>query len=120
MFRFLKSIRAKPTLWYSFVVLLILVAFGLVTYEYTSQQLAENLDRSLSNEVIWVNNYIKPKVDKVKPSKKFASKNKPAATVEVQPPVRDETEYGEADDEIWNQIYQHALINPKKTMIEVT
>jgi heavy metal sensor kinase len=115
----LRSIRAKLTLWYSFVVLTTLGAFGIVSYVYTSEQLSENLDRSLSNEVKWVNNFIKPKASKVKPSKKFTSKKKPPPVEEPPADVDTLDEFGDADDEIWTQIYEHALINPKKTMIEV-
>jgi len=117
-----KSIRSKLTLWYSLVVLTTLVAFGLIAYTYFSRQLVENLDRSLSNEVRWVTNYIKPKAAKVKPSRKFAMKKKPARPNERQQqlPEPERPEMADADDEIWSQIYEHALINPRKTIIEVT
>ena len=121
MFRALKSIRAKLTLWYSFVLLITLIAFGLIAYTYSTRQLTDNLDLSLTNEVKWVKNFIEPKAAKVKPSKKFTSKKKKQQMfVEVMPPAPDSSGMSEADDEIWNQIYEHALVNPKKTMIEVT
>ncbi len=120
MLGFLKSIRTKLTFWYSFILLTTLVAFGLVTYTYSSDQLAENLDRSLADEVKWVNDFIKPKASKVKPSKKFTSKKNQTPPVNVPPPVEESTDLSDADVEIWNQIYKHALLNPKKTMIEVT
>lgn len=116
-----KSIRAKLTLWYSFVVLTTLVAFGLIAYTYSRQQLADNLDRSLSYEVKWVNNYITPKAGKVKPSRKFTSKKKQAKlNREPLPPDQYRPEPGDADDEIWNEIYEHALLNSRKSIIEVT
>ena len=121
MFRIFKSIRAKLTLWYSSVLLTTLIAFGLVAYTYSSRQLKDNLDLSLANEVKWVKNFIEPKVAKMKPSKKFTSKKKTTQMLtEIIPPEPDSTEMSDADDEIWNQIYEHALVNPKKTMIEVT
>ncbi|MBI1806625.1 MAG: HAMP domain-containing protein [Ignavibacteria bacterium] len=117
----LKSVRAKLTLWYSFVLLTTLIAFGIGAYTYFSRQLAENLDRSLSNEVKWVKNFIEPKISKVKPSKRFTSRSKTAQPQAQPAPVESSaTEPSEADDEIWNQIYEHALLNPKKTLIEVT
>src|SRR5436309_2134329 len=111
----LKTIRAKLTLWYAFVLLITLAAVGLVAYIYSSQQLAENLDRSLANEVRWVNDFITPKAAKVKPSKKFSPKKKTAPVPEIAAPMQDQPDVGDADDEIWTQIYQHALLNPKKT-----
>jgi two-component system, OmpR family, sensor kinase len=122
MFRNLKSIRAKLTIWYSTVLLATLGLFFFFAYTYTSEQLSDNLDRSLMNEVKWVKNFIEPKAAKVKPSRKFSSKKKIPAVqqTEENPADTDLIEMTEADDEIWNQIYEHALLNPKKTMIEVT
>lgn len=120
--RWLKSVRARLTLWYSFVLLTTLVAFGLIAYTYSSRQLAESLDRSLANEVRWVRNFIQPKANRVKPSKKFTTRQRRT----IPPPDSlarsrdDEAEAQTADEEIWSQIYEHALLNPKKTLIEVT
>jgi heavy metal sensor kinase len=121
MLRRLKSIRAKLTLWYSLILLSTLTAFGVIGYIYSRQQLTENLDRSLKNEVRWVKNFIDQKAAKVKPSRKFVSKKKhTAAPVTRDIPADENTDdSGDADDEIWNQIYQHILLNPKKTLIEV-
>jgi two-component system OmpR family sensor kinase len=125
IFRFFTSIRFRLTLWYSLILLTTLVAFGLITYDYVRQQLSDNLDRSLKYEVQWVQSYIEPKVSKVKPSKKFRSKAKLPEQSQI-PQVNDssfvqsDTEMTQADNEIWNQIYEHALFNPKKTLIEVT
>lgn len=117
----LKSIRSRLTLWYSFVLITTLLAFGVIAYTYSSRQLLSNLDRSLSNEVRWVKTFIQPKAGKVKPSRKFQSKKHqlPVVTDQVTP-VDVEADVQTADDEIWNQIYEHALLNPKKTLIEVT
>ena len=121
MFRWLKSIRARLTFWYSILLLTTLTAFGLIAYTYSRQQLTDSLDLSLRNEVKWVKNFIEPKAAKVKPSRKFISKKKtPPLSRELSAVNEDSTGMSEADEEIWNQIYEHALINPKKTMIEVT
>jgi len=121
MFSRLKSIRARLTLWYSFLLLTTLIAFGLIAYTYSRQQLSDSLDISLSNEVRWIKNFIEPKANKVKPSKRFTPRKKSTnINQQLTDVVQDSSEMSEADEEIWNKIYEHALINPKKTMIEVT
>jgi heavy metal sensor kinase len=118
------SIRVTLTLWYSTILVTTLVAFGLTAYTYSSKTLSENLDRSLLNEVKWVNAFIKPKAAMVKPSRKYATKKPAPGAVPPEDQNGDAAlgapEPGDADDEIWNQIYEHALLNPKKTLIEVT
>jgi heavy metal sensor kinase len=119
----LKSIRAKLTFWYSFVLLGALVAFGLIAYTYSREQLIDSLDRSLSNEVKWVKTSIEQQTAKVKPSRKFTLKKKtppPPPQAGLQAPEQVEAEQTDADDAIWDQIYEHALLNSKKTLIEVT
>ena len=122
MFTLLKSIRTKLILWYSFILLSTLTAFGIICYTYSRQQLSENLDRSLRSEVRWVRTFIEQKAVKVKPSRKYASKKKkpPPPPPEVENTDEAVDEPSEADDEVWNEIYQHILLNPKKTLIEVS
>lgn len=121
MFKFFKSIRVIMTGWYSLVLLMTLIAFGVFAYTYTSNKLLDSLDISLSNEVHWVKAFIEPKASKVKPSKRFTPRKNSNLFQNVTPhSEKDSVEIAEADNEIWNQIYEHALINPKKTMIEVT
>ncbi len=118
MFHFFKSIRTKLTLWYSFILISTLIGFGLIAYTYSREQLSDNLDRSLRNEVRWVASIIEAKESKVQPSRKFGSPPKRLAPdlADIQPETGELTD---ADEQIWNQIYEHALLNPKKTMIEV-
>jgi len=120
VFRFFKSIRAKLTLWYAIVLLATLLIFGLVAYKYSSDQLSENLDRSLKNEVKWVNNVIIAKASKLKPSRKFSAQKKSPSSEVLPSSTSSEAELSEADTEIWSVIYEHALMNPRKTLIEVT
>ncbi len=121
MFRFFKSIRVILTGWYSLVLLTTLIAFGIFSYTYTRQKLSENLDLSLSNEVRWVKTFIEPKASRVKPSKRFTvRKNAKSSKDTVSTIEKDSAEIAAADNEIWSQIYEHALLNPKKTLIEVT
>jgi two-component system OmpR family sensor kinase len=120
MFNFFKSIRTRLTLWYSLILLTTLVAFGLIAYTYSREQLLDNLDKSLRNEVHWVKTIIEPRGGGMRPSKKFGSKKKSLALREQTPVPEENLEPSDADDEVWNQIYEHALMNWKKTMIEVT
>ncbi len=92
----------------------------MIAYTYSRQQLSDSLDISLSNEVKWIKNFIEPKANKVKPSKRFTPRKKSTNINQFADVVQDSLEMSEADEEIWNKIYEHALINPKKTMIEVT
>ncbi len=119
MFRFFKSVRTKLTLWYAFILLTTLTAFGLFAFTYSREQLSDNLDRSLRNELKWVANFIGAKESKVRPSKKYGSPKKLVITDQQQLAVGDLGDLGEADEQVWNQIYEHALMNPQKTLIEV-
>lgn len=121
MLHALKSVRARLTFWYSIILLTTLVAFGLIAYEYSREHLMDSLDLSLSNEVKWIQNFIGQKSSRVRPSRKFSPR------VAVPPLASQDTLVGQADremaqsdEEIWNKIYEHALLNPKKTLIEVT
>ncbi|HLX11392.1 MAG TPA: histidine kinase dimerization/phospho-acceptor domain-containing protein, partial [Bacteroidota bacterium] len=118
-----RSIRVKLTIWYTSLLLLTLIAFGVVAYTYSSQALSDNLDRSLTNEVGWVKNYIESKSAKVKvrPSRKFNSKRRTQrdSLFAAPPPVTQESPAADSDEELWNRVYEHALLNTKRTMIEV-
>jgi len=111
---FIRSIRTKLTAWYSLVVGLTLIAFGLTAYYTTSETLSENLDHSLRNEVKWLNEIL---------SRKYPQKR----SRQVQAPSQEKKEGASAEeeeivprDEIWRQIYEHTLLNPKKQFIQIT
>ncbi len=117
----LRSIRARLTFWYTFLVLATLVIFAGTAYYYTRNTLSDNLDISLSNEVRWVKDFIQPQASKVKPSKRSID-----ALLRTKPKLRPlPTDSASTDvtadeaDEIWNQIFEHALLSPKKTYIQV-
>ncbi|MEK6566040.1 MAG: hypothetical protein AABZ41_04960, partial [Bacteroidota bacterium] len=108
---FFHSIRTRLTLWYTAWLLVSLLAFGAISYFVTNEVLMDNLDRSLRNEVRWVNEFIEPKAKKVRLKRsailELRELQKSAAT---QPQDQDEqmTEEENAEvDEMWNQIYQH-------------
>jgi len=112
------SIRTKLTLWYAVVVGTTLVAVGVTAYYFTRSTLTENLDLSLQNEVKWVNEFIEPKARRVK--------LKRSARLELQrlkKSAQRQAEQEEADsaavDEIWNQIYQHTILSPRRQYIQI-
>ena len=111
---FFRSIRTKLTAWYSLVVSVTLISFGLTAYYSTSNTLSETLDRSLKNEVKWLNEILAKKLPKRRtPLIRLPQETKPE---EAKP---EEEEIGPTD-EVWNQIYEHTLLNPKKQFIQIT
>lgn len=118
----LQSIRTRLTFGYTLLLLSTLVAFGITAYYYTSEKLTENLDRSLGIEVRWVQNYIQPRSSKVRATRRSIEallthrEKQPPAVIDS---LTGETQADEAADEIWNQIYEHTLLSPKKTYIQV-
>jgi two-component system OmpR family sensor kinase len=118
--RLLHSVRTKLTLWYTLVLAATLVGFGATAYLFTRSTLSDNLDRSLRNEVQWVNEFIGPKAKKIR--------LKRSALLELQQLKRStppETQTDQADSEevaidaIWNQIYQHTLLSPRRQYIQI-
>src|SRR5258707_15273142 len=59
MFYWLKTIRVKLTLWYSFILLATLVTCGAVAYVYSNEQLSQSLDQSLRSEVLWIQDIVR-------------------------------------------------------------
>jgi heavy metal sensor kinase len=120
---FFHSIRTRLTLWYAGWLGATLLAFGAISYFVTREVLVENLDRSLRNEVKWVNEFIEPKAKKVRLKraairelqqlKKTASAQAKEADEEMPPAERAEI------DEMWNQIYQHTLLSPRLHYIQI-
>jgi len=120
----LQSIRARLTFWYTLLVFGTLVAFSVISYYYTSEKLSENLDISLGKEVRWVQNFIQPRTSKIKPSKRsiealLSRKPLPPLPSEKKDSSDINPQEDDAADEIWNQIYEHTLLSPKKTYIQV-
>jgi heavy metal sensor kinase len=114
------SIRTKLTLWYTALLGIMLLSFGGISYFFTKSTLSDNLDRSLHSEVKWVNEFIEPKAKKVR--------LKRSALLELQQlkksaPAPTETEQISTDsaavDAIWNQIYQHTILSPRRQYIQI-
>jgi two-component system, OmpR family, sensor kinase len=114
------SMRTKLTLWYTVLLGIMLLSFGGISYVFTRSTLSDNLDRSLHSEVTWVNGFIEPKAKKVR--------LKRSALLELQQlkktaPAPEEIEQINTDsaavDEIWNQIYQHTILSPRRQYIQI-
>ena len=114
------SIRTKLTLWYTALLGIMLLSFSGISYVFTKSTLSDNLDRSLHSEVTWVNGFIEPKAKKVR--------LKRSALLELQQlkksaPAPEETQQISTDsaavDEIWNQIYQHTILSPRRQYIQI-
>jgi two-component system, OmpR family, sensor kinase len=114
------SIRSKLTLWYTALLAMTLVGFGGLSYLITRTTFSDNLDLSLRSEVKWVNEFIEPQAKKVR--------LKRSALLELQrlkkaTPAPADVEQENADtsgtDEIWNQIYQHTILSPRRQYIQI-
>ncbi len=120
MFLRLRSVRTRLTLWYTLVLLSTLVLFGVLSYYFTGETLAQNLDRSLTAEARWMRDFIEPQANKVKPGRvagdAIGTTKLPPRIVGPLPP-EDDLATQEAD-EIWSQIFRHSLQSPKKTYIQ--
>lgn len=114
------SIRTKLTLWYTALLAATLLGVGGTAYFFTRSTLTENLDRSLQNEVKWVNEFIEPKAKKVR-LKRSARLELQRLKKAAQPQVTSEQEEAEAAavDDIWNQIYQHTILSPRRQNIQI-
>jgi len=120
--RIFHSIRTKLSLWYAAILGITLLSSGIIAYVASRSSLLDNLDYSLKNEVKWVNEFIEPKAKKVKIKraalKELQELKQSAAQQEEQPEVID-TSSGERTeiDEMWNRIYQHTLLSPRRHYI---
>jgi two-component system OmpR family sensor kinase len=114
------SIRGKLTLWYTALLAATIVGFGGISYFFTRSTLSDNLDRSIHSEVKWVNEFIEPKAKKVR--------LKRSALLELQQLKRSATAPADLEafavdssetDLIWNQIYQHTILSPRRQYIQI-
>jgi two-component system OmpR family sensor kinase len=120
----LHSIRTKLSLWYAAILCVTLIGSGIVAYVMSRSTLLDNLDYSLKNEVKWVNEFIEPKAKKVKIKraalKELQELKRSAAQQEEQPEVIDTSAGRRTEiDEMWNQIYKHTLLSPRRHYIQI-
>ncbi|MEX0601712.1 MAG: ATP-binding protein, partial [Bacteroidota bacterium] len=119
MTHFFHSMRTRLTLWYSALLAATLLAFGATASLFTRSVLSNNLDLSLRNEVEWVNEFIEPQAKKVRLSR-AARKELQQLRQTAQREVPKDLAAEEAQiDALWNQIYQHTLLNPRKQFIQI-
>ncbi len=120
---FFHSIRTKLTLWYAAWSAATLLGSGLIGYLVLRETLDTNLDRSLRSEIKWVNDFIEPTARKIKLKKSAIlelNKLKQEATTPDETSEDDVTpEEREQVDAMWNQIYQHTLLSPRRHFIQI-
>ncbi len=116
------SIRTKLTLWYALVLVISLLGYGSAAYYVTREALLDNLDYSLRNEVRWVNEFIEPKAKKVR-LKRVALQELEQLRRSQQKDSLARTDTLDQDrammDEMWNQIYHHTLLSPRRHYIQI-
>ncbi len=120
---FFHSIRTKLTLWYAAWSAATLIGSGIIGYFVIRETLDSNLDRSLRTEIKWVNDFIEPTARKIKLKKsailelnKLKQEAAPAEEAtddDVTPEEREQV------DAMWNQIYQHTLLSPRRHFIKI-
>lgn len=114
------SIRTRLTLWYTAILGATLLGFGATAYLLTRSILLNNLDRSLRNEVAWVNEFIEPKARTVrlKRAALLELQELKRAAIALTPSDSGQSESFETD-QIWDQIYRHTLLNPRRQFIQI-
>ena len=126
--RFFHSIRTKLTLWYAAWSAATLLGSGLIGYLLLRDSLESNLDRSLRSEIKWVNDFIEPTAKKIKLTKSAIlelNRIKQEATASEDSTDENATdesvtpEEREQVDAMWNQIYQHTLLSPRRHFIQI-
>lgn len=120
---FFHSIRTKLTFWYAGWSAVTILGSGLIGYLVLRETLESNLDRSLRNEIKWVNDFIEPTARKIKLKKSAIlelNRLKREATPPDESGDEDATpEEREQVDAMWNQIYQHTLLSPRRHFIQI-
>ncbi|HTP13794.1 MAG TPA: ATP-binding protein [Bacteroidota bacterium] len=120
---FFHSIRTKLTIWYAAWSAATLIGSGIIGYFVIRETLDSNLDRSLRTEIKWVNDFIEPTARKIKLKKSAIlelNKLKQEATTSDESTDEDSTpEEQQQVDAMWNQIYQHTLLSPRRHFIQI-
>ena len=116
--KFLRSVRTKLALWHTAWLAAILLVFGVSAYFYTRSVLSDNLDRSLRTEVKWVNEFIEPRARKVRLKRSAVRELQQLRKQAPEQEIQVEEEEAEID-RIWNQIYQHTLLSPRRHFIQI-
>ena len=125
------SLKMRLTFWYSTIVVLSLSLFGVYMYLSVSNELHANLDASLANVAMSLDNiikentieYLKQKTEK----RPKASQDKFALFREDEKrrfvgPLRPGSEQKESVEDkgmVWSAIYQHILLEPKNYFLQI-
>ncbi len=121
--KFFHSIRVKLTLWYALILGITLIGSGIAAYLITRETMIQNIDQSLRNEALWVNEFIEPKAKKIR-LKRAAIKEllevKRAARADTDRVIIAISDSEKAiSDDMWNKIYQHTLLSPQRHYIQI-
>lgn len=118
--KFLRTIRTRLTLWFSIWLTAILLIFGGIRYFIIQSILLQNLDHSLRTEVTWLEEFIRPREYGIKPGKREPSQRPVQKRLEVDTLATHllEEEMEEVDS-VWNQIYEHTILNAEKKIIHI-
>lgn len=116
---FFRSIRTRLTLWHTLWLTAVLLIFGSSAYFFTRSVLSQNLDLTLRNEVKWVNEFIEPKAKKVRLKRSAVRELQKLRKEAAQKEQQEEGKEQEEADEVWNQIYQHTLLSPRRHFIQI-
>ncbi len=118
----LRSIRNRLTAWYALGLGTTLLITGATAYMVTRAVLIENLDRSLQNEVRWVNDFIEPKAKRVRLKRAAILELRELRRTAAQQPAPQGDSLDTADaetDAMWREIYRHTLLTPRSHYIQI-
>jgi heavy metal sensor kinase len=129
---FFKSIRFKLALWYTIILILSFIIFGIISYLSMSSILLSNLDSSLKTEVSWLKDNVDPQHNKKKskkkkpfvftpqkPVKKTKAKPKKLKKNEIVAPVQNDSTEVQEVDPAWSKVYEHLLLSSKNNFIYI-
>lgn len=125
-------LRAKLAFWYGTIVAATLLAYGLYTYLSVSNELHKNLDASISKvvnalDIVISRNQndiqqIKPKQNYRKVQDKFAllrELEEMRFVGPIRPTVQREKFVEEDLGEVWAEVFEHILLNPKDFFVQI-
>ncbi len=125
------SLRARLTLMYSTLVVLIVVAFAIGTYVTVSSELYQNLDASLSRAATSLEAVIRQQQKQAKrPLTPARRERRPAASKDAFEflnressrfigPIMPIEGTGGEEDPVWSAVYEHMLLNSSSFLFQV-
>ncbi len=131
------SLRFRLVFWYSAIVTLTLLAFGIAAYLTVSKDLYQNLDASLERVATSLDYIIgKKQKETMQPLRPAPVRRKKTRRSQPEPadsfaffrdsaPLSDTMRMARADtsdideDPVWSAVYEHILFNPKNYYIQI-